>query len=45
MDDFQDEYLKSKSDIIASYQQAIIDVLVEKVNSNNILNQSVFGNK
>ena len=31
MDDFQDEDLKSKSDIIASYQQAIIDVLVEKV--------------
>ena len=31
MDDFQDEDLKSKTDIIASYQQAIIDVLVEKV--------------
>ena len=31
MDDFQDEDLKSKTDVIASYQQAIIDVLVEKV--------------
>ena len=31
MDDFRGEDLKSKTDIIASYQQAIIDVLVEKV--------------
>tara|TARA_Y100000816_G_scaffold287008_1_gene269032 strand:- start:61 stop:1050 length:990 start_codon:yes stop_codon:yes gene_type:complete len=31
MDDFQDEDLKSKTDVIASYQKAIIDVLVEKV--------------
>ena len=31
MDDFQDEDLKSKADVIASYQKAIIDVLVEKV--------------
>ena len=31
MDDFQESEISSKTDIIASYQQAIIDVLVEKL--------------
>ena len=31
MDDFQETKVLSKKDIIASYQQAIIDVLIEKV--------------
>ena len=31
MDDFKEKRLQSKIDVIASYQQAIIDVLVEKV--------------
>ena len=31
MDDFKEKRLQSKTDVIASYQQAIIDVLVEKV--------------